>query len=197
MGPRIRGRHGGVISVRRQDMNELRAAIAERDAAGMLEAMTQQRSTFTADQLARALQKEIQASRGATAEQKQSVDAVRPQFQAEILAHAEVIRLADRMGRSRATLRAPCLKQKCMCCASPKSSSPAPRIMSATSPPRRRDERAKQHVFLPPRGQSAAMRLLAHGAHAALPRTLKRGDYGPASHPASGNVEGVSMNILA
>jgi AAA domain/Relaxase/Mobilisation nuclease domain len=90
--------HGGVISVRRQDMNELRAAIAERDAAGVLDAMTKQRSTFTADQLERALQKEIQAPRGATAEQKQNVETMRAQFQAEILAHAEVIRLADRPG---------------------------------------------------------------------------------------------------
>jgi hypothetical protein len=37
MGPRIQARHGGVISVRRQDMNELRAAIAERDAAAALD----------------------------------------------------------------------------------------------------------------------------------------------------------------
>jgi Ti-type conjugative transfer relaxase TraA len=90
--------HGGVISVRRQDMNELRAAIAERDAAGVLEAMTKQRSTFTADQLERALQKEIQAPCGATPEHKQNVEIMRAQFQAEILAHAEVVRLADQPG---------------------------------------------------------------------------------------------------
>jgi Ti-type conjugative transfer relaxase TraA len=90
--------HGGVISVRRQDMNELRAAIAERDAAGVLDAMTKQRSTFTADQLERALQKEIQAPSGATPEHKQNVEMMRAQFQAEILAHPEVVGLADQSG---------------------------------------------------------------------------------------------------
>jgi Ti-type conjugative transfer relaxase TraA len=90
--------HGGIISVRRQDMNELRAAIAERDAAGVLEAMTKQRSTFTENQLERALQKEIQAPRGATAEQKETVEAMRATFQAAILAHPEIVRLADQPG---------------------------------------------------------------------------------------------------
>jgi Ti-type conjugative transfer relaxase TraA len=90
--------HGGIVSVRRQDMNELRAAIAERDAGAVLAAMTKQRSTFTADQLDRALQKEIQAPRGATAEEKRSVEAMRAEFHAAILAHADVIRLADRAG---------------------------------------------------------------------------------------------------
>jgi Ti-type conjugative transfer relaxase TraA len=78
--------HGGVISTRRQDANELRAAIAHRDAAGVLEALTKQRSTFTAAQLERALDKEI----------KNEFD--RAQFGNQILARPEVINLADRPG---------------------------------------------------------------------------------------------------
>jgi Ti-type conjugative transfer relaxase TraA len=50
---------GGVVSLRRQDASELRTAIRDRDAGGALEAMTKQRSTFTANQLHRALEKEI------------------------------------------------------------------------------------------------------------------------------------------
>jgi Ti-type conjugative transfer relaxase TraA len=78
--------HGGVISTRRQDANELRAAIARRDADGVLEAMTKQRSTFTAAQLESALAKEI----------KNEFD--RAQFGNRILAEPEVIRLAERPG---------------------------------------------------------------------------------------------------
>jgi Ti-type conjugative transfer relaxase TraA len=88
--------HGGVVSARRQDMNELRQAIAERDAGAVLEALTKQRSTFTADQLDRALQKEMQVARGATREQKQGVEAARTQFAGEILARPELVKLADR-----------------------------------------------------------------------------------------------------
>src|SRR5215472_1234267 len=61
--------NGGIISTRRQLMNELRSAIAERDADAVLGAMTKQRSTFTEDQLDRALQKEIQACPGASPQQ--------------------------------------------------------------------------------------------------------------------------------
>jgi Ti-type conjugative transfer relaxase TraA len=78
--------HGGVISTRRQDANELRAAIAHRDADGVLEALTKQRSTFTAAQLERALSKEI----------KNEFD--RAQFGNRILAQPEVVRLAERPG---------------------------------------------------------------------------------------------------
>lgn len=90
--------HGGIISTRRQDMNELRAAIASRDAGAVLEAMTKQRSTFTENQLERALQKEIQAMPGASAEQIAGIEAERTKFQAEILTHAEIVRLADQPG---------------------------------------------------------------------------------------------------
>jgi Ti-type conjugative transfer relaxase TraA len=90
--------HGGVISIRRQDMNELRDAIARRDAGAVLEAMTKQRSTFTENQLERALQKEIQAMPGAADHEKNATDAARVQFKAEILAHANVLRLADNPG---------------------------------------------------------------------------------------------------
>jgi hypothetical protein len=39
--------HGGVINTRRQTANELRQAIANRDAEGVLDALTKQRATFT------------------------------------------------------------------------------------------------------------------------------------------------------
>jgi Ti-type conjugative transfer relaxase TraA len=87
--------HGGVINLRRADMNELRGAIRDRDAGAVLDAMTRQRSTFTENQLERALQKEIQAARGASEEHKLSLNAERARFQAEILAHANVVRLRD------------------------------------------------------------------------------------------------------
>ena len=80
--------HGGVISLRRQDANELRTAIKARDPLAVLEAMTKQRSTFTANQLDRALQKEIQAPRGANAEEVKSVALQRAQFANAILGPA-------------------------------------------------------------------------------------------------------------
>ena len=76
--------HGGVINVRRQDANELRAAIKERDAEGVLDAMTKQRSTFTAKQLEQALGKEM----------RNPIE--RAQFANQILGHAQTIHLADR-----------------------------------------------------------------------------------------------------
>ena len=87
--------HGGVISLRRQDANELRTAIKARDPLAVLEAMTKQRSTFTANQLDRALQKEIQAPRGANAEEVKSVALQRAQFANAILDHAQTIHLTD------------------------------------------------------------------------------------------------------
>ncbi len=78
--------HGGIISTRRQDANELRAAIAHRDAGGVLEAMTRQKCTFTPAELERTLQKEI----------RNEFD--RAEFGNEILARPEVIRLAERPG---------------------------------------------------------------------------------------------------
>jgi Ti-type conjugative transfer relaxase TraA len=87
--------HGGIISIRRQTANELRAAIKERDAEGVLEALTKQRATFTADQLERALQKEIQAPQGATTVQKAIIEEERKRFSAEILNHSTVVPLAE------------------------------------------------------------------------------------------------------
>jgi ATP-dependent exoDNAse (exonuclease V) alpha subunit len=78
--------HGGVINVRRQDANELRAAIKERDAEGVLDAMTKQRSTFTAKQLEQALGKEM----------RNPIE--RAQFGNQILGHAQTVHLADRPG---------------------------------------------------------------------------------------------------
>jgi AAA domain/Relaxase/Mobilisation nuclease domain len=87
--------HGGVINLRRADMNELRAAIRDRDAGAVLECMTRQRPTITGDQVRRALQKEIWAPRGASVAQKQSVEVDRSRFQARILAHPDVLRLRE------------------------------------------------------------------------------------------------------
>jgi AAA domain/Relaxase/Mobilisation nuclease domain len=87
--------HGGVINLRRADMNELRAAIRDRDAGAVLECMTRQRPTITEDQVRRALQKEIHAPRGAPLKQKQTVEADRSRFQARILAHPDVLRLRE------------------------------------------------------------------------------------------------------
>ena len=90
--------HGGVINTRRETANELRKAIAARDAAGVLEALTKQRSTFTAKQLERALQKEIYTKIGATPEQTRSNELERAQFANAILAHGNVVQLADQLG---------------------------------------------------------------------------------------------------
>jgi hypothetical protein len=87
--------HGGVINLRRADMNELRAAIRDRDAGAVAECMTRQRPTITEDQVRRALQKEIHAPRGASLKQKQSVEADRSRFHRRILAHPDVIRLRE------------------------------------------------------------------------------------------------------
>ena len=78
--------HGGIISTRREDMNELRRAIADRDADAVLESMTKQRSTFTAAQLSRALDKEIRS------------ETERNRFQAQILASTKIVQLADIAG---------------------------------------------------------------------------------------------------
>ena len=87
--------HGGVQLKGREDMNELRDAIARRDAGGVLEALTKQRSTFTAAQLERELQKEIYVKRGAAAGEKRSLELARAQFAQQILDHAEAVHLAD------------------------------------------------------------------------------------------------------
>ena len=124
--------HGGIISTRRQDMNELRAAIASRDAGAVLEAMTKQRSTFTENQLERALQKEIQAMPGASAEQiaasRPSALSSRPRSSRMPKSSVSPISPA---GRSPATPPTPCSKLKGMCSAPPANSSPTKTIVSA------------------------------------------------------------------
>ena len=90
--------HGGVHLKGREDMNELRDAIARRDAGGVLEAMTRQRATFTGKELERALQKEIYAPRGADAGEKRSVELARAQFADKILDHANCVHLSKEPG---------------------------------------------------------------------------------------------------
>ena len=87
---------GGIELKGRADMNELRDAIAARDPGAVLEAMTKQRSTFTAAQIERAVQKEIYWQRGASGEAQRNVEIERAQFAHKILNHPEIVRLADR-----------------------------------------------------------------------------------------------------
>ncbi len=75
--------HGGVVCLRREDANRLRDAISGRDAATVLEAMTEQRATFTAKDLDRALAKQM---RGTVA---------RDEFAKKILAQDDVVNLSD------------------------------------------------------------------------------------------------------
>jgi Ti-type conjugative transfer relaxase TraA len=90
--------HGGIQLKGREDMNELREAIAARDAGRVLEAMTRQRATFTGAELDRALQKEIYAKQGADAGEKRSVELARAQFADKILDHAEAVHLSSERG---------------------------------------------------------------------------------------------------
>src|SRR3984893_2662896 len=87
--------HGGVISLRRQDANELRAAIAKRDAEAVLDALTKQRSTFTGTQLERAIHKEIYAKRGASADEKLRIEQERAGFAASVINHPRAVHLAE------------------------------------------------------------------------------------------------------
>ena len=75
--------HGGVICSRREEANELREAIAKRDASAVLELMTRQRATFTARDLHRVLRKQIKE------------DFERAQFAARIFRHVEIVALSD------------------------------------------------------------------------------------------------------
>ena len=90
--------HGGVQLKGREAANELRDAIAVRAAGGVLEAMTKQRATFTGAELERALQKEIYAKRGASPEERRSVELARAQFADRILDHADAVHLAAERG---------------------------------------------------------------------------------------------------
>ena len=73
-------------------------AASTSDAGAVLEAMTKQRATFTVKQIERALQKEIYAPIGSSAEQKRGAQLEIAQFGNAILSHADVIRLSDRPG---------------------------------------------------------------------------------------------------
>ena len=100
--------HGGVVTTGREIANELRRAIAARDAGGVLEALTKQRSTFTQRQLERPLEKEIYWKIGASADEKRAVEEERARFAKQILAHPNVLRLAEKEGEptTRYTTRA-------------------------------------------------------------------------------------------
>jgi Ti-type conjugative transfer relaxase TraA len=75
---------GGIVCSRREEANQLRDAIAKRDAAAVLELMVQQRATFTGKQLESALAKQIKSA------------FERAQFAEKILGQA--VRLADEAG---------------------------------------------------------------------------------------------------
>ena len=90
--------HGGVINTRRQTANELRQAIARRDAGAVLEALTKQCAVFTPARLKRAVHMEINWRTGATSEQQAAVRVERSRFEAEVLAHPEIVGLAEEPG---------------------------------------------------------------------------------------------------
>jgi hypothetical protein len=77
---------GGVVCTQRAENNELRAAVEKRNARGVLEVITKQRSTFTLDDLDRLLKKQIIK----TVERKE--------FAAQIMADPIVVGLADEAG---------------------------------------------------------------------------------------------------
>jgi Ti-type conjugative transfer relaxase TraA len=85
--------HGGVINTRRETANELRRAIRERDVEGVLTAITKQRSTFTQQELQRAVNKEIYPKIGS--DEKRTVELARAQFMNAVLAHPEIVQLRD------------------------------------------------------------------------------------------------------
>lgn len=78
--------HGGIVCLRREDANRLRDAIAARDPGAVLAAMTEQRATFTAEDLRRALAKQIRGRLACA------------QFGEKVLGQVDVVRLADRPG---------------------------------------------------------------------------------------------------
>jgi AAA domain/Relaxase/Mobilisation nuclease domain len=79
--------NGGIVCIRRAVNNELRAAIAAKDPAGVLEALTKRNATFTARDLETALAKEIRKD-----------PALRERFKKRVLAHRSVVTLADKAG---------------------------------------------------------------------------------------------------
>lgn len=75
---------GGIVCTRREEANRLRDAIADHDAGAVLALMTEQRATFTARDLERALFKQIKG------------DLTRAQFAEAVLTHPDAVGLADR-----------------------------------------------------------------------------------------------------
>jgi Ti-type conjugative transfer relaxase TraA len=78
-----RDHNGGIICTRRAEANQLREAIDERDARGVLELMTERRSTFTGQDLERALSKQIRS------------DLSRAQFAEAVLNHPDAVHMSD------------------------------------------------------------------------------------------------------
>ena len=78
--------HGGIVCTRRVEANQLRDAISRRDAGDVLDLMTQQRATFKDRDLERILSKQIKK------------EAERAQFTEKVLAHPDIVRLADKAG---------------------------------------------------------------------------------------------------
>jgi Ti-type conjugative transfer relaxase TraA len=76
--------HGGVVCVRREDANRLRDAIIARDAHAVIEAMTEQRATFTVADLDRTLAKQIRGIRE------------RAHFAEQVLGQPDIVKLTDR-----------------------------------------------------------------------------------------------------
>jgi Ti-type conjugative transfer relaxase TraA len=78
-----RDHSGGIVCTRRVEANQLREAINQRDAGGVLELMTERRSTFTGQDLDRVLSKQIRGELG------------RAQFAEAVLGHPDAVRLSD------------------------------------------------------------------------------------------------------
>jgi len=74
---------GGIVCTRREEANLLRDAITNRNAAAVLELMTQQRATFKGRDLERVLAKQIKS------------ELERAQFAKDVLTRPEIVRLAD------------------------------------------------------------------------------------------------------
>jgi Ti-type conjugative transfer relaxase TraA len=77
---------GGIVCTRREEANQMRAAIDRRDAGAVLELLTQQRATFKGRDLERALSKQIKS------------EFTRTQFAEKVLAHPGAVKLTDEPG---------------------------------------------------------------------------------------------------
>ena len=86
--------HGGVISLGREDANGLRAAIRDRDAGAVLEAMTKLSSTFTDKQIYRELEKEIIRPGRHGADRAQD-ECLLARFHSAVMTRPELVGLAN------------------------------------------------------------------------------------------------------